>query len=1037
MIVETYPDNFAAEYETMQNQVLGFVEDPDVKAIIVSQGVPGTADLFMMVNEMRPDMLLMTTTPQDEFDYITGMADVVMMTDEVQQAYPIMETCEAWNVDVFVHYSFDRHLGNEAVAGRRAILMQKAAELGIEFVDVTIPDPLSEGLDAACEFISMSVDEKSALYAGQKVAFFSTNCGVQGALQSAVLRNENAYYPSPCCPSPYHGFEESMGLTLDMNGNPNSALRKIASVLAEHNALGRFSTWAAPVNMGMVEAAGKYAVSFATSILQSANDSNMIERILRGKYGNITISNDEYDNLYTILLDPVDFHDYTEPTKIAILTGSEAQSSEEYMAAMNAVETYGAERVIVEYYADNFADNPEATTEQILDLAMNRDVSAIIVAQSVPGTLEGFEMARDNREDILLVSVVPMEDFGDMSNAADILLYSDEPAQAETIMRKCEEWGIDVLVHYSFDRHMQIGSIWARRNAMYARAEELGIEFLDVKIPDPVSSAGLEGARSFIEENLPEVMAEYEGQKVAFFSTNCGVQATLQSAVLEHDLAYYPQPCCPSPYHGFGEALGVVDELDYGRPAEALRTVAEALFERNAADRFSTWAAPVNMGMVDVAAEYAMLYADEKISDRNDGELLNELFNEHFSGATIHTEFHNGYSILLAPIDFMDYVINAENVIQLWVADDVKDFTTEQVEAFKTANAEYADMRVHIRSVGEGDAADTMLNDVENGADMYVFAQDQLARLVSGGALNELSQSNAATVTAQNTADSVEAVTLGDTLYAYPMTADNGYFLYYDRSLIGDPSNLDEILALCEEENRTFHMEITSGWYQPAFFFGAGCTLNYETNNNGDFIDCNVDYASANGLKALKSMIRVVNSSAFRDATDADSISSMGALVSGTWMAQAVQETLGSNYAAVKLPYVDGYQMGGFSGYKMLGVKPQENEAKLAACEALAMYLTSETVQLDRFEAAGWGPSNSNAQASEAVQADAALAALTQQLPYTVPQGQYPDEYWNLASDFGARAIRGEFNNLSDEELMEVLTAFEDAVDALAIRPAT
>ena len=88
--------------------------------------------------------------------------------------------------------------------------------------------------------------------------------------------------------------------------------------------------------------------------------------------------------------------------------------------------------------------------------------------------------------------------------------------------------------------------------------------------------------------------------------------------------------------------------------------------------------------------------------------------------------------------------------IKIWVAEATVEFTKAQVEAFKAANPEYANMTVTIQPVGEGDAASNMLTDVEAGADLYVFAQDQLARLVAAGALIELSDENAKLV-AENT----------------------------------------------------------------------------------------------------------------------------------------------------------------------------------------------------------------------------------------------------------------------------------------------
>ena len=73
--------------------------------------------------------------------------------------------------------------------------------------------------------------------------------------------------------------------------------------------------------------------------------------------------------------------------------------------------------------------------------------------------------------------------------------------------------------------------------------------------------------------------------------------------------------------------------------------------------------------------------------------------------------------------------------IKVWVAENTVEFTKAKVEEFKAAHPEYANMTVTVDPVGEGDAASNMLTDVEAGADIFGFAQDQLGRLVSAGAL--------------------------------------------------------------------------------------------------------------------------------------------------------------------------------------------------------------------------------------------------------------------------------------------------------------
>ena len=363
--------------------------------------------------------------------------------------------------------------------------------------------------------------------------------------------------------------------------------------------------------------------------------------------------------------------------------------------------------------------------------------------------------------------------------------------------------------------------------------------------------------------------------------------------------------------------------------------------------------------------------------------------------------------------------------IKIWVAEATVEFTKAQVELFKAAHPEYANMTVQVEPVGEGDAASNMLTDVEAGADIFGFAQDQLARLVAAGALEVVLDENAEIVKAENDGGSVSAVMLGDTMYAYPLTSDNGYFLYYDKSVVTDPSNMEQILADCEAAGKNVYFEINSGWYQTAFFFGAGCTLTYGVDNAGviNSMDCN--YASENGVKALKSMIKLARSPAFVNGSSASNATNIGAIVDGTWDAVAVKGILGENYAATKLPTIDGFQLGGFGGFKMLGVKPQTDENKLAACDALALYLSSGEVQQARYDAVKWGPSNLKVQASDAVKADEALSALAAQLNFCIGQGQYPGEYWSLATALGDDILADKLDNATDEQLMETLVNFQ------------
>ena len=349
--------------------------------------------------------------------------------------------------------------------------------------------------------------------------------------------------------------------------------------------------------------------------------------------------------------------------KIAVLTGTVSQGEEEFRAAEKAIATWGADHIITATYPDNFMSEMETTVSTLVGFASDPDVKAIVMCQAVPGAKAGFDKIREmGRDDILLIAGTPQEDPGVISAAADIVLYADEVAQGDTILETCANWGIDVLIHYSFPRHMAMELIVARHELMKANADALGIELVDVTAPDPTAEAGLSASQQFILEDVPQQLAKYDGKKVAFFTTNCGMQPSLQAACLDEPNAYYPQPCCPSPYHAFPATLGL--ELEIGGDDEAaLKQIAAKLAEHDAVGRFSTWAHPVAMAMIELGVEYAKDYIDGTITSRNDAAALDALMQTKVPGAVINTytdangvNYDNYYTVLLAPVDFNDYL---------------------------------------------------------------------------------------------------------------------------------------------------------------------------------------------------------------------------------------------------------------------------------------------------------------------------------------------------------------------------------------------
>ena len=146
-------------------------------------------------------------------------------------------------------------------------------------------------------------------------------------------------------------------------------------------------------------------------------------------------------------------------------------------------------------------------------------------------------------------------------------------------------------------------------------------------------------------------------------------------------------------------------------------------------------------------------------------------------------------------------VLPASYRITVWVSGDAVQLTRKQISAFNQSNPYGLIFMADVLAVSEGEAADAMISSGSSGGDLYCFAQDQLARLVQAGALAKLSADAAETVRAANDAGSAAAASSGESLYAFPLTSDNGYFMYYDRSVIPD-SDTDSLEALIADGYR-------------------------------------------------------------------------------------------------------------------------------------------------------------------------------------------------------------------------------------------
>ena len=382
--------------------------------------------------------------------------------------------------------------------------------------------------------------------------------------------------------------------------------------------------------------------------------------------------------------------------------------------------------------------------------------------------------------------------------------------------------------------------------------------------------------------------------------------------------------------------------------------------------------------------------------------------------------------------------------ITIWASelDGVAELFQSQIDKFEAANPGIV-INATISGVTEADAGSQVLLDLPSAPDMYCFAQDQLARLVQGGALAAPSAAVAEQLRAANDAGSVGAASVAGTMYAYPMTSDNGYYMYYDTSIITNPDSLEQIIADVEAYNaahpdspKWIRYALENGWYTASFFFATGCHTVWNTDESGNFTSVEDNFNSEAGVKALKGMMKLAQSSAYN--SDSDAYADSAVWINGIWNAEKAEDFFGENFGVTDLPSftVDGeeFHLGSFSGNKLIGVKPQADSKKGLVLSLLAQFLTNEQCQLERFDAFQWGPSNVKAQESEGVQANPSLAALALQGAYAKPEANIGGSWWDLAKVLGADAKTfglTEAGTSAEEDIRASLTTYENAIKAL------
>ena len=362
--------------------------------------------------------------------------------------------------------------------------------------------------------------------------------------------------------------------------------------------------------------------------------------------------------------------------------------------------------------------------------------------------------------------------------------------------------------------------------------------------------------------------------------------------------------------------------------------------------------------------------------------------------------------------------------LRVWGAEEDGELINQIISGFTSEYAGQATFNITFEAHSEANCKDDILGDVLNAPDVFTFADDQLMAFVASGVLKKVQNDSDRSV--RNLKAAVDAASVGGSLYAYPLTADNGYFLFYNSKELSeeDVQTMDSLLDAAGKKGKKVFMDMNSGWYMYSFFGNTDMEIGLNDDGISTYCNWNAKYTDITGKDVAEAMLKIAANPAFTAVSDEGFAAGAAkgefvAGVSGIWDENAIKEAWGDDYEAVKLPTytVAGQQlqMASYAGYKLVGVNSYSENAAWAA--KFADWMTNEKNQTLRFNMRGQGPSNKNASASGDVAQSKSIKALQQQAEFSSLQ-RVGGTYWDAAAAFGKEVSEG---NPSGKDLQVLL----------------
>lgn len=351
-------------------------------------------------------------------------------------------------------------------------------------------------------------------------------------------------------------------------------------------------------------------------------------------------------------------------------------------------------------------------------------------------------------------------------------------------------------------------------------------------------------------------------------------------------------------------------------------------------------------------------------------------------------------------------------------------------ETFNDAHPEW-DITFKYGVCSEGDAGKNISADPSGSADVYFYANDQLGTLLQANGVSRLGGAALEEIKKNNSEKTVAAVTAPDGgVYGVPFSG-NTWFMFYNKTIFTeeDVKSLDRMLS-----KGKVSFPLTNSWYTGAFYLANGCTLFGEAGTDAA---SGIDFGGKEGTEATEYLCDLVKNKNFVNDAEGAGLSGLldgtvGAVFTGSWDAQKIEDALGENMGVAPLPTANiggsEKQLLSFSGAKAVGVNPSCKDPEVAV--ALASFLGSRDAQSEHYKMRQIIPSSTELLESDELKEDVVARVQNETIDRTsFVQPSIPEmtAYWVPMENMGKAIVSGE---VTKENAKEKTEAFNESLKA-------